>query len=111
MQSNVIIPQGLINDNFKGYVQSWIYDVGVTWMEKTVSSPFWTGITLFSIGARGSARKGRRKHLMHDAMYSSERRVAFKGQVFSAPMEWDSLLEQLQEMDREEVRVVLPVFR
>ena len=82
LTANEIIPQGLINDNFQGYIQPWIYATGVTWMEKTVSSPYWTGITLFSIGQSGTDRKTRRHHLMHDAMYSSVRRVAFKGQVF-----------------------------
>ena len=91
-------------------MQPWIYTMRVTWMEKTVSSPYWTGITLFTIGRRGGERKGRRRHLMHDAMYSSERRVAFKGQVFSAPMDWSSLQDQLEIMDKGEVRVSLPVL-
>ena len=93
-----------------GYVQSWVYEVGVTWMEKTVSSPYWTGITLYSIGQRGNGRKSRRQHLMHDAMYSSERRVAFKGQVFSAPMDWSSTLEQLEKIEKGEERIILPVL-
>ena len=79
-------------------------------MEKTVSSPYWTGITLFSIGQRGTDRKTRRHHLMHDAMYSSVRRVAFKGQVFSAPMHWSDLLEQLDKIEKDEVRIELPVL-
>ena len=110
LTANEIIPQGLINDNFQGYIQPWIYAMGVTWMEKTVSSPYWTGITLFSIGQRGSDRKKRRQHLMHDAMYSSERRVAFKGQVFSAPMHWADLLDQLDKIEKDEVRIELPVL-
>ena len=84
--------------------------MGVTWMEKTVSSPYWTGITLFSIGQRGTDRKTRRHHLMHDAMYSSVRRVAFKGQVFSAPMDWPDLLDQLEKVEKDEERIELPVL-
>ena len=110
LTANEIIPQGLINDNFQGYIQPWIYAMGVTWMEKTVSSPYWTGITLFSIGQRGNDRKTRRHHLMHDAMYSSVRRVAFKGQVFSAPMHWSDLLDQLDKIEKDEVRIELPVL-
>ena len=70
LQANQIIPQGLINHNFQGYIQSWVYKMHVTWMEKTVSSPYWIGNTLFTIGRRGGERKGRRRHLRHDAMYS-----------------------------------------
>jgi len=100
LQRNEIIPHGLINDNWYGYIQQWVYRVGVTWMEKTVSSPFWTGLTLFNIGRRDAERKSHRQHLMHDTMYSSHRRVAFKGQVFSAPMNWSSLVEQLKRLKR-----------
>ena len=41
-------------------------------------------------------------------MYQSESRVAFKGQVFNAPMDWTSMLQQLQKMDKAEVLVALP---
>ena len=87
LHENVIVPQGLSNDTWCGYIDEWIHEMGVTWMEKTVATPFWTGLMLFSIGKRGKERKSRRRHLLHDAMYSSERRVAFKGQLFSAPMD------------------------
>ena len=40
LTANKIIPQALINDNFQGFIQPWIYEIGVTWMEKTVSSPY-----------------------------------------------------------------------
>ena len=46
---------------------------------------------------------------MNDAMYSSERRVAFKGQVFSAPMDWAGLQKQLQLMDKNETPICLPI--
>ena len=88
LHENVIIPEGLINDNWYGYLEPWIYQQEVTWMEKTVASPYWTGIQLFTVGTRGKMRKAQRRHLMEDAMYSCSQRVAFKGQVFSAPMDW-----------------------
>ena len=47
---------------------------------------------------------------MHDAMYSSVRRVAFKGQVFSAPMDWSDLLDQLEKIEKDEERIELPVL-
>ena len=46
---------------------------------------------------------------MHDVMYSAETRVAFKGQVFSAPMDWADMQQQLQAMYMEMTAVVLPV--
>ena len=106
---NRISPHGLINDNWYGYVDSWIFEVGLTWMEKTTGSPFWTGLTLFTIGRRGGDRKSQRRHMMHDAMYSAETRVAFKGQVYSAPMDWADMQQQLQEMEKQESVVALPV--
>ena len=86
LQGNVIVRHGLINDNWYGYLDAWVYQVGLAWMEKTVASPFWTGLTLFTVGTKGQGRKSCRRHLMHDALYSAEQRVAYKGQVFSAPM-------------------------
>ena len=91
LHENVIVPQGLMNDNYNGFLESWIWEQRVTWMEKTVSSPFWTGMTLFTVGARGRAKKGNasvKQHLLHEAMYSANQRVAYKGQIFSAPMNW-----------------------
>ena len=110
LSANAVIPEGLVNDNWQGYIDAWVYEMGVTWMEKTVSSPFWTGITLFSVGRRDGNRKRRRQHLLHDAMYSSENRLAFKGQVFTAPMNWSNIQKQLKEMDADEVAVFLPLL-
>ena len=104
LQQNEIVPSGLANDNWYGYIQNWIYEVGVTWMGKTVSSPYWTGMTLFSV-----SKRGRRRHLMHDAMYQSASRVAFKGQVFSAPMDWACMQEQLENIDKNHVHISLPI--
>ena len=39
----------LINDIFVGYLDARIYQNDITWMEKTVTTPYWTGMTLFSI--------------------------------------------------------------
>ena len=36
-------------------------------------------------------------------------RAAFKGQVYSALMDWGSILEQLDALEKQEVRVALPV--
>ena len=41
-------------------------------MEKTVASPHWTGLTVFTIGAKGQERNKTKRHLMHDPMFSAE---------------------------------------
>jgi hypothetical protein len=41
-------------------------------------------------------------------MYQSDTRVAFKGQVFTAPLDWSNMLEQLQEMEAKESLIALP---
>ena len=46
LQDRQTVPESLANDNWYGYLQHWIYKFGVTWMEKTVSTPFWIGMTL-----------------------------------------------------------------
>ena len=104
LQRDEVVPLGLANDNWHGYIKRWIYEVGVTWMEKTVSTPYWTGLTLFSV-----SQLGRRKHLMHDRMYQNDTRIAFKGQVYSAPMDWRSTIEQLEELDASETHISLPI--
>ena len=49
LESKKIVPTGLCNDNWIGYPQAWVYEVGVTWMERTVATPYWTGMTLFTV--------------------------------------------------------------
>ena len=103
-----------MSDNYYGFLEYWIWEQRVTWMEKTVSSPFWTGMTLFTVGARGRAKKGNasvKQHLLHEAMYSANQRVAYKGQILSAPMNWLGIQKQLEEMDRDAVYVSLPVTK
>ena len=109
LRENQMNPQAIMNDNFIGYLTDFIYQLRVTWMEKTVISPYWTGLTLFSIGARGHEGKARKRHKLDEAMYTSQERIAFKGQLFSAPMDWRSVLEQIKEMETAPRIVDLPV--
>jgi len=46
---------------------------------------------------------------MHEKMFQSDSRIAFKGQVFSAPMDWNRMQEQLEDLDSQDVHIVLPV--
>ena len=62
---------------------------------------------LFCIDTRHSRR---RKHLLENLLYQHEGRAAYKGHLFSAPMAWRSMVEQLKKLDAEEVRVSLLVL-
>ena len=35
-----VVPMGLGDDNWYGFLQEWIYGKRVTWMEKTVATPY-----------------------------------------------------------------------
>ena len=52
---------------------------------------------------------GRRKHLLQDPLYQHEGRIAWKGQLFSAPMDWKSMLEQLKRMEKTDAHISLPI--
>eukprot|EP00959_Pyramimonas_sp_CCMP1952_P300068 6276178-Pyramimonas_sp.AAC.1 len=80
MERNEVIPMGLANDNWYGYVEKWIHEKNVTWMEKTCASRCWTGLMLFSIDVRQAQRSKRPKHLLHAPLFQNEGRVAYKGQ-------------------------------
>ena len=108
LEANKIVDTGLCNDNWYGYVEQWIYKNKVTWMEKTCATPFWTGLMLFCVDSRNSSR--RRKHLMHSPLFQPQGRVFYKGQIFSAPMDWPSMVEQLQKLEKEEPHISLPVM-
>ena len=107
LTKNQLSPMSLVNDNFVGYLDPWIYEHDITWMEKTVATPFWTGMTLFSIDRKATHR--RQKHNLLDTIYEGRGRVLFKGQLFSAPMDWPGLLEQLERAAQEEPLIALPV--
>ena len=64
-------------------------------------------MTLFSIDRRHTQR--RHQHNLQENIYESRGRVLFKGQLFSAPMNWEDLLEQLQELEAHEPHISLPV--
>ena len=110
LRKDVIVPTALVNDNFQGFLEAWVYQEGVTWMEKTVATPFWTGIVLFSLRKRDQERKAQKVHKLHDAMYAATTRVAWKGQLFSAPMDWNAVVQQLQTLENTESLVALPVL-
>ena len=77
LQKVAIIPAGLVNDNWYGYIQEWIYEMGVTWMEKTVATPYWTGLTLFTIREQNH----KRRHKLFDTIVWRFARFRHRGTV------------------------------
>ena len=73
-------------------------------MEKTVASPFWTGMTLFSIDARTRVPT----HKLLSPISDASGRVLFKGQLFSAPLDLEEIQKQFEERGNN-VETVLPV--
>ena len=71
-----------MNENWQGYVEKWVYDKGLTWMEKTVASPYWTGLTLFCIELKRTQQSSRKQDCLSKEMFSSTGRIAFRGQIF-----------------------------
>ena len=98
---------GLVNDNFIGFLDPWIYEADITWMEKAVATPYWAGMTLFSIDRKPTHR--RQKHNLLDTIYEGKGSVLFKGQLFSAPMDWVDQLQQLEKSHAEGPLISLPV--
>ena len=65
-------------------------------------------MTLFCIELQRSDRSNRRKDCMNKEMFASTGRIAFKGQVFSAPLNQEAILQQLLDLEKQEP-LVLPV--
>ena len=99
MYRDEVPPKVLMNENWQGYVQAWIYENNLTWLEKTIASPYWTGMTLFCIELKRQEQSSHKKDCLTKPMFQSTGRICFKGQVFSAPMDQDDILEQLLRME------------
>ena len=110
LQANTIGPEMITNDKWIRYIDDFIYEVEVTCMENTITSSYWTSLTPFSLGTRNAKGQTRKRHKFHDAMYASENRTAYKGHLFSAPMDWRSIFDQLQALEKELRIIDLPVY-
>ena len=60
------------------------------------------------LDVRQEGKLKRKRHMLLDPMYQASSRVAFKGQVFTAPMHWTHMLEQFKNIDKQEKLVSLP---
>ena len=76
---NDLPPMVLMADNWQGYLEGWIYEVGLTSMEKTVALPYWTGLTLFCIELKRQEQTSRRKDCLNKELFSSTGRIACTG--------------------------------
>ncbi len=72
----------------------------------TVAFPFWTGMMLFSIDRREPRR---RQHNLLEEVYAHHGRDCFKGQLFSAPMDWSAVVQQFQDLESKGSLAALPV--
>ena len=86
---------------YYGYVERFMFEAEVTWMEMTAASAYWTSMTIFTMSRIP-------QHLMHHRFLQAEERVGFRGHVFSAPMAWQDIMQQIDEIDQQQARVVLP---
>ena len=62
---------------------------------------------MFSKDSRYDHR--RRRHLLNHEVYETPGRTFFKGQLFSSLLNWADLQDQLEELDRTETHISLPV--
>ena len=94
-------PIAMVNDMYYGYVDRFIFNVDVTWMEMTCASPFWTGMTMVTISRIPT-------HLTRHRLFQSSERVGFRGHVYNAPLQWRENMEQIEAIDKREARIALP---
>ena len=100
-QTSTRIPTALVNDMYYGYVDRFIFENNVTWMEMTAASAFWTSMTIFTMSRIP-------QHLMYHRLFQGRERVGFRGHVFSAPMSWREVQQQMDRIDQREAKVALP---
>ena len=108
LRQNQLPIMALVNDSLIDYLEEWIYKSGFTWMEHTCTSLYWTSMLLFCIDMRPGSGNVRRKHLLSNKGFENDGRIVYRGHLFSAPMDWPHMVEQLQEMERKETLISLP---
>jgi len=87
---NQPIPKALTNDNFVGYMMRYLVEHKVTWLEKTIASPVFTGLICYYI--EGAMED--RKHLMDEAQ--PQRAYGVRGSVFSFLLPMDQIQRDIQ---------------
>ena len=75
LTQNVCSPMALLTDNFIGYIDPWIYEADITWMERTVA-------TLSGRGRRSSPSTAK-QHIGGRSITSSTRSMRAEDACFS----------------------------
>ena len=86
-------PRCLANDNFIGYVDQYIVDKKVTWLEATIACPIFSGLVTYYVEGTASERG----HLMEEALARPQRAWAVRGNLFSFLLPWESVMSQLSK--------------
>ena len=90
---NEKIPKALTNDNFIGYMNQYIVDKKVTWLEATIASPVFTGLITYYI----EGAQEHRHHLMEEAIAQPQRSYGVRGSLFSFLMPWEKIQEDVEK--------------
>ena len=83
------VPMSLANDNWYGYVQDIIANMGVRWIECACASICWTSQIIYHLEEPYG-------HLMAHYMQGADARTAVRGTVTSFPMPAEDILRNLQ---------------
>jgi len=81
-------PMALCNDNFWGFLSSFIVKYEVRFIETLVATPIWTTTSVFYV-------EGDRGHLLNEGFGQKRYRTAMRGYVNSFVMPWEDILHQL----------------
>ena len=89
---NQKIPKALTNDNFIGYMNRYLVEHSVTWLEATIASPVFTGLVTYYI----EGAQEHRHHLMEEAITQPQRAYGVRGSLFSFLLPWDQIQRDVQ---------------
>ena len=101
MRTLDIVPAALGNDLWLGYLQDFIYRKQVRWIECACASAFWNSLVVFRVD-------GARDHLMEAPIGRADRKPMVRGHLLSFPLDWLSVMQQLQRVGVDRQLVSLP---
>jgi len=91
-KQNQKIPKALTNDNFIGYMNRYLVEHKVTWLEATIASPVFTGLITYYI----EGAQEHRHHLMEEAIAQPQRAYGVRGSLFSFLMPWEKIQQDVE---------------
>ena len=84
------IPMSLANDHYCGYVDQYLVEHRVTWLECAAASVVWTTMLVYYL-------EDPHGHLMGEKMGGAQARTHVRGNVFSFNMPWRDIMESCEE--------------